>query len=125
MALQFDPKKIIDRASRIGAIARLRVVGPKPTNLVTEPAKIRDHARRVRALARLFAASCEYSLAADSFNAAALLYRAVDLKVEAEDCTRESDENAFEAMDRMMRIVADGEPAPADDTVELVIEVTS
>ena len=127
MALQFDPKKIIEHARRIGCVLRLRVVGPKPMNLVTDPEAIADQARKVRGLARLFAAACDFSLAADSFAAAAELYRAAGCPTEAEDCDENFDANAFEAMDRILRISAasEGENQTTDGTVEVVLEVAS
>ena len=53
------------------------------------------------------------------------MYGAIGLENKAEDCTKEADQHAFDAMDRIMRIVGEDEPSKVDDQVELVIEVVS
>jgi hypothetical protein len=71
------------------------------------------------ALAPLVA--CEFSLAADTFDAAADLFVAAGAQCDAEECRELSDANAIQAMDRILRIAAETAPAPASG--EVVLEV--
>lgn len=129
MTLQFNPRKILDHARRIGLLVQRRAEAVQPliedANQVTEPAAIAEQARKVRAMARLFDAACDYSLAADTFNAAAQLYRAAGDDDEAEKCTERSDVNAVAAMDRILRVVArEDDPHAAESRVGVLeIEV--
>lgn len=103
----FEPKKILEYAGRVRRLAK-NLAGQDPATRVFDPQQIADQARKVRALARLFDAACEYSLAADTFEAAAELYTAARLDDAATECQAAADRNAVDAMDRILRIAADG-----------------
>lgn len=121
------PKKITERPRRIALLVRRILTTEKLARVVDDPKAIAEQARKVRSMARLFDAACDYSLAADTFDAACKLYQAAGQLNEAEDCRKHSDENAVAAMDRILRIACEGEAerAKAGATVEVVVEVAS